>query len=644
MVYLPENLRGRKIVRFVDLYCGAGGTTTAIIEVLDALEFQWEGTCFNHNPQAIATHSLNHASIRHYLANVDDQNPYALFKPDEVFMIWASPECTHHSVARGGRPMNDQSRCSAWCIPRWMEALRPEIVLLENVPEFTKWGPLDENNRPIKSEKSVLFNAWKTACMANGYIGGHTLHSAAPYGDPTTRRRLFIQFHRKDTKRVVVWPNPTHGPETRRVFRTAESDVIDFSLVGRSIFERGEGTGIPGLVVNTIKRILYGLEKFSLAPFLVPGKNERGNEKPRTHDVKKPLPTVHSGHIDLVEPFVLPSSSGEKRARSVKMPIHTVKTESRGEGLVEAFITQQHGTTEAHLDATAKSIEEPLGPVCAGGNHHGVATTFLVQTCHGNGREGDKGNARRVHSVKGRMPTVCGNRGDVAHISVLLQQQSGGVARPVTDAAPTVSTSGAIGKVDYIIAIDHQSSPESGAVRDSGAPLTNVTTKARHSLLESFLVQYYGQGSASSVKEGVPTVTTKERFAWNRAELRLATDGAVYRVVSYAAWRRLVIFQARKGKRLSRLFMQFDDEQGSRIEMLEVLHRMLQVHELAAAQGFRKDYKFAGTKTDQVKQIGNAVPRRLARAIVAAAITQNPDVSWLCDLEEMEEAQREAVA
>jgi DNA (cytosine-5)-methyltransferase 1 len=48
---------------------------------------------------------------------------------------------------------------------------------------------------------------------------------------------------------------------------------------------------------------------------------------------------------------------------------------------------------------------------------------------------------------------------------------------------------------------------------------------------------------------------------------------------------------------------------------LDIRMRMLQPHELAAAQGFPVGYKFAGNKGQVVKQIGNAVPRRTARAL-----------------------------
>jgi DNA (cytosine-5)-methyltransferase 1 len=42
---------------------------------------------------------------------------------------------------------------------------------------------------------------------------------------------------------------------------------------------------------------------------------------------------------------------------------------------------------------------------------------------------------------------------------------------------------------------------------------------------------------------------------------------------------------------------------------------MLMPHELAAAQGFRQDYKFHGNRSEIVKQIGNAVPRNTAKAL-----------------------------
>ena len=53
----------------------------------------------------------------------------------------------------------------------------------------------------------------------------------------------------------------------------------------------------------------------------------------------------------------------------------------------------------------------------------------------------------------------------------------------------------------------------------------------------------------------------------------------------------------------------------------DILFRMFQPKELAAAQGFPDDYIFCGTKTEIVKQIGNAVPVNLARALCRAALS-----------------------
>ena len=57
--------------------------------------------------------------------------------------------------------------------------------------------------------------------------------------------------------------------------------------------------------------------------------------------------------------------------------------------------------------------------------------------------------------------------------------------------------------------------------------------------------------------------------------------------------------------------------------------RMLRPHELAAGQGFPPGYTFSGTVEDQVRQIGNAVTHNLSRALVAATVSQDPEVSWL---------------
>lgn len=117
-----------------DLFCGAGGTSEGACEAAIACGRTPKLTAINHWPVAVATHTANHPGARHYCASLDSLNPRDLFREGELDLLWASPECTHHSQARGGKPINDQSRATAWCVTRWAEALRPTTILVENVP------------------------------------------------------------------------------------------------------------------------------------------------------------------------------------------------------------------------------------------------------------------------------------------------------------------------------------------------------------------------------------------------------------------------------------------------------------------------------------------------------------------------------
>jgi DNA (cytosine-5)-methyltransferase 1 len=421
--------------RIADLFCGAGGTSAGAMEAVLVLGKKPELTAINHWPRAIETHTANHPEARHLCTGVDSVNPRDLFAEGELDLLWASPECTHHSRARGGKPMSDQSRATAWCVVRWAEALRPPVILIENVPEFAEWGPIGTKGQPLASRKGETFAAWKAALTSLGYKVDHRLLCAADYGDPTTRTRLFVQAVRG--RRQIVWPHATHSrhPDlmTTRRWKSAADSVIDWSIPVIPINQRKRP-----LADRTMERIHEGLARYSGKPFLVA--MEHGG---RTICATAPVPTV---------------------------------TCAKGGAMGVAYLLKLRGSSDAHLASSIKSPEVPLDTVSAGGTHHAL------------------------------------------------------------------------------------------------------------------ILEYYGNGQARPASEPLPTVTCKDRFA-------------------------LV------------------DVDGDRIGF-----RMLQPHELAAAQGFPAHYQFTGTKTDQVRQIGNAVPRRLARAIVAAVISQNPDISAIVEAEEKQPA------
>jgi len=515
-------LKRGKTIKLADLFCGAGGTTTGATEAIRRLGYKVTVTAVNHNPVAIETHTMNHPDARHLCTSVDATNPRELFDEGELDGLLGSPECMGHSNALGGRPINDQSRCTAWCVIRWLDALRPAFALFENVPEMMKWAPIGSNGRPLKSREGEVFEAWIATIRSLGYKVDYRKVVAADYGDPTTRCRLLVQCVRGRLK--IVWPHATNAPVGKPTLFAGREwvsarRIIRWDVKGRSIFNRTRP-----LQPTTLERIQEGMMRFNGLPFLLPKQMKRsGSSLPISVDA--PVNTVLTdGRIHLVEPFLIPQGGGGA-ARHVTEPVPTVAC-AGAVGLVQPFLlAMEHGQR-------VLSADDPVPTVtCAKGGAFGVVEPFIIQMNHGN-KGNPKNNKSRVRSLGQPVPAICGNRGEWALIEP-----------------------------------------------------------------KPFILTYYGTGGARSVDDPVDTVTTKDRF------------GLVQPVYE------------RDGQRF----------------MLDILYRMFLPEELAAAQGFPREYRFAGTKTQVTKQIGNAVPRRMARAHVAAIVTQNPDVSGLMD-DELDEA------
>jgi len=175
-------------------------------------------------------------------------------------------------------------------------------------------------------------------------------------------------------------------------------------------------------------------------------------------------------------------------------------------------------------------------------------------------------NARSIHRP---CPTITAGGNHIALCEpFLLGQQSGAAPRSVGKPVPTIATSGAISLIEPIITIMKGQSK----VRGINCPLPTITTNPHLNLCEPFIVNYYGNSTATSINSPLPTITTKDRFGVVQA------------------------YQA------------------------DVLFRMLQPHELAAAMSFPNDYIFMGTRAEIIKQIGNAVPVRTATALCKSLI------------------------
>lgn len=548
-----------------DLFCGAGGASRGLARACERLGRPVDLVAINHWPRAVATHELNHPWARHYCARVESLDPRKAVPGGVLDLIVAGVECTHHSRARGGKPMSDQSRASAWHVLHWAEQLHVREVLIENVAEFVQWGPLDDAGRPIPEKRGATFRAFVAALESLDYRVEWRLLTAADYGDPTTRRRFFLRARLGGA--AIDWPEPSHardGAGGRTPWRTAR-EIIEWSDLGESIFRRRRP-----LADRTVARIAEGIRRFSgpyAEPFLV---MLYGTGQVRSVD--RPMPTVtgQGGHIGVAQPFLLPPDGPMRHdevaaPRSVDRPMPTVRAERGGGHLVQPFILQANQGNKA--GARVNSVDLPLGTVVAK-NHLAMVSPFLLQVTHG-----DRPHAPRT--VDEPLTTVTAKNGfAIAAPFILPHDQFVGrnglsLVDSVDDPMRTVKAgAGARGNLVTPFIVPHfgERPGQEPRTHSLDEPCPTVTgTKGAGSLVSPFIAPYYGTGVPDSVDDPLAAVTTRDRFGLCSPE----TAGGV---------------------------------------AVDIFFRMLSPVELARAQGFPDDYLFVGTKTDVVRQIGNAIP------------------------------------
>ncbi len=558
----------------VDLFAGGGGASVGIEAAL--------GRCVdvavNHDPEAVAMHRANHPHTLHLTCDVFEVDPVEATGGRPVGLLWASPDCTFFSKARGSKPIrhpNRKRRALAWVVVKWARAVRPRVIMLENVEEFAQWGPLMRDGRPCPVRKGRTFNRWRSMLQAEGYAVEWRTLRACDYGAPTIRKRLFL-VARCDGE-SITWPEVTHGelgagnrrprraqptgarqtrgeerfscngmgavgdeeradrsqhcgPEQvasrsrqqrRRVnhphpYRTA-AECIDWSLPCPSIFERRKP-----LAEATLRRIARGIVRYVLQasePFIVELNHHGGD---RTHTTRKPLLTVQA-------------SSREGKALVVPSVVSISNYGGNG--------------------APARAADEPLSTVTAWprGGHHALVSAFLAK--HYGGNEGPGWDLRRPIS------TVTSQ--DHHHLTAAHLVKLRGTCR------------------------DGQ---------DLREPAPTITSGGNHAgLVAALLVKFYGNDREGlNLACPLHTVTTKDRFGL----ITCTVEGETYIIV-------------------------------------DIGMRMLQPHELYAAQGFPRGYihgwgvmesgdRLTLTKSAQVRLCGNSVSPPVPEALVRANLLEHP--------------------
>lgn len=327
---------GAVVELIVDNFAGGGGASTGI----ELATGRSVDIAINHDPAAIAMHRANHPSSKHYCENVWDVDPVEACAGRPVGLAWFSPDCKHFSKAKGGKPVEKAIRGLAWVAIRWAKLVRPRVIILENVEEFTTWGPLI-SNRPDPTRKGQTFRRFVHALKRYGYRVAWNELRACDYGAPTIRKRFFL-IARCDGL-PIVWPEPTHGdPSTLFVasgilhpWRTA-AEIIDWTIPCPSIYDRKKP-----LCENTMRRIARGLRKFVLehpqpyivddhiAPFLIQYHTEQSGKEVRGQALDKPLMTADSSNRYGLVTALLIKYYGQGEGQSLREPLHTITTKDR---------------------------------------------------------------------------------------------------------------------------------------------------------------------------------------------------------------------------------------------------------------------------------------------------------------------------
>lgn len=353
-----------KQLLYIDLFCGAGGTSTGVNSArlhdepcADVI------ACVNHDAKAIASHAANHPNALHFTEDIRTLELSPLIShiaecrkdnQEALIVLWASLECTNFSKAKGGQPRDADSRTLAEHLFRYIEAIDPDYIQIENVEEFMSWGSLDENGRPLSKDRGRCYVRWINKVKRYGYNYEYRIMNAADYGAYTSRKRFFGIFAKYGLP--IVFPEPTHSKTGEAgLFNDTQKwkpvrDVLDFEDEGKSIFSREKP-----LSEKTLERIYAGLIKFvagGKSAFMV--KYNSVNQK-----------------------------TGKYVPPSLDSPCPTVATQGRLALASVAFLSKQFGGAPEGKNI---SVEEPAGTICTVGQIGVASCKFIANEYSGGGQ------------------------------------------------------------------------------------------------------------------------------------------------------------------------------------------------------------------------------------------------------------------
>lgn len=548
---------------YIDLFCGAGGTSTGVENARYADEQCAKViACVNHDANAIASHAANHPDALHFTEDIRTLELSPLVAhvermkkiyPDALIVLWASLECTNFSKAKGGQPRDADSRTLAEHLFRYIEAIDPDYIQIENVEEFMSWGDMDENGKPISKDKGRCYEKWKRNVRKYGYDFDWRILNAANYGAYTTRKRYFGIFAKRGLP--IVFPEPTHCKDGKTDMMgrlekwNAVKEVLDFTDEGDSIFCRKKP-----LAEKTLERIYAGLIKF-----------------------------VAGGKDAFIVKYNSMNRNGKYQPPSIDEPCPTVATQGRLALAKVSFLSKQYS---GHPESKNLSIEEPAGTITCK-DHHAFVSAY-----YGNGNN---------YSVESPAPAIL-TKDHLALVTPFFMNyySGGGQLGGVDEPCPAITT---VPKQRIVtpVFIDQQFGASSAASIEK--PLGAITTNPKYSLVtckgKSFLMN--PQFASAGVSVDSPCFTLIARMDKKPPYFVNTEEG------------------------IGICIKEGDSPMTVKIKQFMILYgladikmRMLRIDELKKIMGFPEDYILIGTQSDQKKFIGNAVEVNMARVLCEA--------------------------
>lgn len=578
----------------VDLFCGAGGTTTGFVQAeLEGCGIAKVIACINHDHKAIQSHWMNHPDVKHFEEDIRTLDLVELKKlvayyrkksPNAYLILWASLECTNFSKAKGGQPRDADSRTLADHLDRYVIALNPDYIQIENVVEFMSWGPLDDKGKPVSRKNGRDWMRWRQMICDHGYIDQWKELNSANYGAYTSRNRLFGVFVKDGLP--VCFPESTHAKVPSKFSMhgdlqkwKAVKEVLNFEDEGESIFSRKKA-----LSDKTLERIYAGLIKYvAKGDTAFISKYYSGKPAGKNIPVDGPAGTVTC--VDgqaLVQPeFLIQTYAADSKGHNTfptDKPARTITTRD-ATGLVQPkFLTHYYGS-----GGQLSSIENPAPMIPTKARTAIVSPEFLTIY-----------NGKSLH-------------------------------RSVDEPAPVVPCNDRLSLIqpEYFIDKHYGSNSQNQSIDQ---PAGSILPTDKHRLVEAvpFIMPTSYDNKPKSVDEPAPTLQASRRHHYlvnpSHGGHTTSTDAPCPVIIARQDKAPLYLVQVEKGQVAIAVYPD-DSEICIKIkefmviyDLVDIKMRMLRVNELLKIQGFPKDYKLDGNQSDQKKFIGNSVVPQVVKA------------------------------